>query len=235
MNESRLLKTTPDSEYNKLMLSEHALYYKNASIDFHSNYQTFDRNMEWKEPTTPRKVFDEIIERIPIDQNSTFLDCGCGLGHAVYLASLRFNMVYGVEYIAEIAKIAKQNLKKLLPNSNSYKIFSCDMFELDRKIIAKTNIFYISSPFLDESKFDKLIKIITDSLQNREREIWIIYFYPYCDYIMEKYNAIFSLADTLQTIGKVNYYHHRASNQPSHSQDNSAQAGLSSCFSPKGV
>jgi hypothetical protein len=157
------------------------------------------------------------MKRIPIDQSWTFLDCGCGLGHAVYLASFRFSMIYGVEYIAEIAEIAEQNLKKLLPNSNSYKIFSCDLFELDEKRIDKTNVFYISSPFLDENKFGQLIKIIIASLQKRERTIWIIYFYPYCGNIMEKYSDIFSLVGTLETIGKVNYYHHEGQEADLHS------------------
>jgi hypothetical protein len=82
------------------------------------------------------------------------------------------------------------------------------MFELERKIIDETNIFYISSPFTDEFEFNKLIKIITYSLQNREREIWILYFYPYCEHVMKKYCGILPLVDTLETIGKVNYYHH---------------------------
>lgn len=59
-----------------------------------------------------------------------------------------------------------------------------------------------------DSEFNKLIRIIIGSLQNREREIWLIYFYPYCERVMKKYSGIFPLVDTLETIGKVNYYHH---------------------------
>ena len=208
MNESRLIKVTPDSEYNKLMLSEHELYYKNSDVNFYSNYKAVDINLEWKEPTTPRKTFEEIIARIPINKSWVFLDCGCGLGHVIYLASSYFGKVYGVECIPEIAEIARQNLIKLLPNNNSYKIFSCDMFELEKTVIDETNVFYISSPFTDEHEFNNLIKIIIGSLQNREREIWILYFYPYCERVMKKYSGIFPLVDTLETIGKVNYYHH---------------------------
>ena len=208
MNESRLIEVAPDSKYNRLMLSEHELYYKKSGVNFYSNYKAVDINLEWKEPTTPRKVFDEIIARIPLNRSWTFLDCGCGLGHAVYLASFYFKKVYGVEYIHEIAEIAGQNLIKLLPNNNSYKIFSCDMFELEKTVIDETNVFYISSPFTDEHEFNNLIKIIIGSLQNREREIWILYFYPYCEHVMEEYSGIFPLVDTLETIGKVNYYHH---------------------------
>ena len=208
MTKSRLIEVIPDSEYNKLMLSEHELYYKNSGVNFYSNYRAVDINLEWKEPTTPRKTFEEIIARIPVNKSWVFLDCGCGLGHVIYLASSYFGKAYGVECIPEIAEIARQNLIKLLPNNNSYKIFSCDMFDLEKTVIDETTIFYISSPFTDEHEFNKLIKIMIGSLQNREREIWLIYFYPYCERVMKKYSGIFPLVDTLETIGKVNYYHH---------------------------
>jgi len=213
MNKSRLLEVNPDSNYNKLILSEHELYYKNDNVDFYSNYLAFNRKWEWKEPTTPRNVFEEIISRIPINKDWTFLDCGCGLGHVMYLASFYFKIIYGVEYIAEIAEIAKQNLNKLLPNNNSYKIFICDMFKLDKDIFNKTNVFYISSPFIDEKLLDKLVKRILNSLKNNDREIWIIYFYPYCERIIEKYKNIIPLVDTFETIGKVNYYRHFIENK----------------------
>jgi SAM-dependent methyltransferase len=208
MKNSKLINIAPDTEYNELMLYEKDFYYKNTDVNFYSNYKAYDDNWEWKEPTTPRKVFDEIIGIIPADKNRVFLDCGCGLGHVMYLATFHFNKVYGVEYISEVADIAEKNLSKLLPDKNKFKIFSCDMFELDKEIFNESSVFYISSPFLEEDTFKKLINIIADSLKKKEREIWIIYFYPYCENVMKEYHCIFPLVNVLETIGKVNYYHH---------------------------
>jgi SAM-dependent methyltransferase len=211
MTDSRMLEIAPDTEYNKLLLSEHELYYQTFSVDFHSNYRCADVNFEWKEPTTTRKAFNAIIEKIPRNRGYVFLDCGCGLGHAMYLASFYFDIVYGVELIDEIADIAKQNLMTLLPDNRVYRVFSCDIFDLDAKIIDKTNVFYISSPFMDEILFDRLVKIIAGSLQEVEREIWLVYYYPYCENIMEKYHDVFRLVETMETaetMGKVNFYRH---------------------------
>jgi predicted RNA methylase len=212
MNNSRILEIAPDTEYNKLLLSEHEHYYQNIDVDFHSNYRCVDIDLEWKEPTTTRKAFNRIIERIPQNSDWVFLDCGCGLGHVMYLASFYFNIVYGVELIDEIANIAKQNLMKLLPDNKVCRVFSCDMFDLDTNIINETNVFYISSPFMDEKQFYMLVEMIFGSLQKIEREIWVIYYYPYCANIMEKYRETFPIVDTIETIetiGKVNFYRHR--------------------------
>ena len=213
MTASRMLEVHPDSEYNKLMLSEHDLYYKNSGVDFHINYQAVDRKLEWKEPTTPRGIFEEIIKYIPVNKDWVFLDCGCGLGHVVYLASFYFNIVYGVECIEEVAEIAKKNIKILLPNRKYCTVLFSDIFKLDKKIINKTNVFYISSPFIDENIFEKFVKIILHSLKNKKREIWLIYFYPYCDHIMKKYSNTLPLVYTLKTLGDVNYYHYELMNK----------------------
>jgi SAM-dependent methyltransferase len=204
-----MLKMLPESEHDKLLHSEHELYYKDYGVDFCSTYQCFDSEFEWKEPTTSRKVFDEIIEKIPINKSWVFLDIGCGLGHVMYMASSHFDTVYGVEIIDEVAEIAKQNLAKLLPENKSCNVLSGDMFELDKKIINLANVFYISSPFMEEDLFDKLVKMILNSLSDAEREIWIIYYYPYCEHIMDKYRDIFPMVDSLESIGKINFYHHR--------------------------
>jgi len=212
MNNTRMLEIAPDTKYNKLLLSEHEHYYRNSDVDFHSNYRCFDMEFEWKEPTTTRRAFNEIIGRIPQNYNWVFLDCGCGLGHVMYLASFYFNTVYGVEFIDEVADIAKKNLTKMLPDDKTYRVFSCDMFDLDTKIIRETNVFYISNPFMDEKLFGNLVEIIFNSLKEIEREIWIIYYYPYCENMMKKYSETFPMVETIETIetvGKVNFYHHQ--------------------------
>jgi len=208
MGKSRLIKTIPDTEYNKLMFSEAKEYYNNPDLDFTSTYRALDESLEWREPTTPRKVFFDIFNKIKIKKEWAFLDCGSGLGHTVYLATFLFDKVYGVEYLKEIYDISQKNLKILLPDNQNYKIFCTDIFGLSIDFLSEINVFYISSPFIEESMFEKLSKNIVSSIKAREREVWIIYFYPHCEKVLKKYHDIIPLQFTLQSIGKVNYYRH---------------------------
>jgi hypothetical protein len=209
MQLSRLIKIKPDSEYNQLMLTEKEEYYKDFDVDFSSTYTTIDGKLEWREPTTPRTVFLEIFNKITIDKDWIFFDCGCGLGHAMYLASFFFDKIYGVEYIRKIARICKKNLNAIMPKGKTYKIYHCNIFDVDKFILDEVNVFYISSPFNDVETFDKLIGIIKESIFSKDREVWVIYFYPHCEDIMKKYLDIFQLDLTFKSIGKVNYYHHK--------------------------
>lgn len=208
MEESRLLNIEPDSDYNRLMLSEKEEYYNNNNVNFSSSYFAFDKQFEWREPTTPRKIFFDILNQIPLKSENVFLDCGSGLGHVVYLASFFFKKIYGVEYIEEIARLSEKNLQNIMPNGIDYTIFCCDMQNLDMSILNEAHIFYISSPYNDSELFEKFILKIKESIYQRQRESWIIYFYPYYENIMDKYKDVFPLEKTFQTIGKVNYYHH---------------------------
>ncbi|MDR0525474.1 MAG: hypothetical protein LBG90_06350 [Spirochaetaceae bacterium] len=208
MEETRLINIAPDSYYNKLIIYEQEEYYKDKNINFTSTYFALDRNLEWCEPTTPRKVFFDIINQIPLKKDFVFLDCGSGLGHVVFLAGFFFKKIYGVEYIEEIAKISEKNLKILMPHTVDYTIFYRDMQTLDMSILNEVNIFYISSPYNDKNLFDKFMVRIKDSILLRKREVWVIYFYPYYEEVMEKYRDILPLEKTFQTLGKVNYYHH---------------------------
>jgi hypothetical protein len=207
MRESKLIHIKPDSEYNKLMLAEHEEYYKSLGIDFTSTYRELDNVQEWSEPTTPRKVFFEIFDKITIDPKWVYFDCGSGLGHTMYLASFLFTRIYGVEYNPEIANICEKNLKLLMPKE--YKLFKCNVFDVSAFIFDEINVLYLSSPFNDVTTFERLLNLIAISIKNKDREFWLVYFYPYCENIMAKYSKILPLEFSFQSIGKVNYYHHK--------------------------
>jgi hypothetical protein len=208
MEKSRLIKIAPDTEYNKLMLAEQEIFYKKNDVNFSSTYLALDKTLEWVEPTTPRKVFFEIFNKLSLNSKCVFLDCGSGLGHAVYLASFFFKEVYGVEYIDEIAKLSEKNLKQIMPKSVVYKIFCHDLLTLDVDLLNKINVFYLSSPFYEKECFEIFIEKIINSIFIQRREIWIIYYYPHHEDIMIKYTDIFPLDISFQSIGKVNSYHH---------------------------
>ncbi|MHC6203893.1 class I SAM-dependent methyltransferase [Breznakiellaceae bacterium SP9] len=209
MSASRLIKIKPDSEYNKIMLDENEKYYSAKGVDFTSTYKGVNESLEWREPTTPRMVFFEIFEKIAIDSDWVFFDCGSGLGHAMYLASYFFKKIYGIEFLKEIMEISEHNLKVLMPLTVNYKIFYGDMLKLDIRLLNEINVFYISSPFDEKAMFAEFIKMIKNSLLEKDREVWLIYFYPYFEDVMRYFIDLLPLEISYQSIGKVNYYHHK--------------------------
>jgi hypothetical protein len=208
MKISRLLPITPDTEYEVQMLKDHVEYYQKFGADFTFTYRAENRKLIWKEPTTPRNVFFDIFDKLSCNSEWVFLDCGCGLGHAMYLASFFFNVIYGIEIITEIAQICEKNLQLTMPFDKKYEVLNCDLLKPNFSVLNKTNVFYVSSPFIGE-KFDNFMQIIKESIITNEREVWIVYFYAYCEDIMKKYSDILPLEMSFLSIGKVNYYHHQ--------------------------
>ena len=178
-----------------------------STIDFTSTYFSVDGNNEWVDPTTTRFMFERIMNNLDVKREWVFLDCGSGLGHVLYLAHSYFDTVIGVEIIPDVYEKSKKNLNSLFSN-NSIEIFNCDMFDLPDNIWNETNIFYISSPFQTSQDIDKLIIRIINSIKAREREIYVIYYYPYCSDVLKKYASFLSLEKIIHGIGDAFVYHH---------------------------
>ena len=176
-------------------------------IDFTSTYFSYEGNNEWVDPTTTNLMFKRIMECLEIKPGWAFLDCGSGLGHVLYLAYSYFTVVKGVEIISSVYKKSKENLEKLLP-SNSIEIFNCNMFNLPDNIWDEINVFYISSPFQECQNIEKLIIKIIDSIKSRDREIYVIYYYPYCSEVLLKYSTLLVPVKSIHGIGDALIYHH---------------------------
>ena len=182
---------------------EYESYYKDKDVNFVKSYYAEDGINEWKDPTTSRKVFFEILKNIKYSGNEVFMDCGCGLGHIVYLASKVFSKVIGVELLQDVFVECQSNLKKLQSNNNVV-LKNCDMFDVENDIIDSVNIFYFSSPFDNVQKFNQWIEKITFSYYRRKRKILFIYYYPRFE--GEMIDSIFSIKKIIRSIGKVNIY-----------------------------
>ena len=81
-----------------------------------------------------------------------------------------------------------------------------DIFKQTHDFFDKGNIFYISSPFSCEDDFRLLIDSISQSIDRKNREIYIIYYYPYFKKVLRDYSNYFKFVKELKLIGNVVIY-----------------------------
>lgn len=125
----------------------------------------------------------EIFDSLRVDSHMRLLDIGCGKGAFLREASKReFSEVAGIEYVSELAEIAKRNFR-ILNLSDRIKVYNGDatMF----KHYDKYNVIYLFNPFCDEI-MDKVMRRIT---KQQKDDIIIILHHPTCENIIVKYGG----------------------------------------------
>ena len=177
------------------------------NVDFTSVYMSHDGYNEWVDPTTTWLMFSRIVKCIDIKPNWGFLDCGSGLGYVLYLASGFFSKVTGVEILCDVYRKSISNLDILLPDNN-IDVYNCDMFDLPYSVWDEANVFYVSSPFQEYDLIEKLANQVIESLNRVEREIYIVYYYPYCADVFDRYAEILELEYEVYGLGVAKIYHH---------------------------
>lgn len=203
-----LIESEGTSINDKRLHEEYQQYYVGLEVDFQSTYKTPDGKLEWKDPTTTVAIFNEIVNHLDITGSEKFMDCGCGLGHVLYLASKVFKEVLGVEIVEEVVAQCVKNLSILLPN-NTIRVFNVDMFKMGRIVIDSVDVFYVSNPFDKKEDFSRWRNIVEDSISSYDRNVYFIYYYPFFEADMAKSN-LFYLDNVLSSNnGNVNIYRHR--------------------------
>ena len=185
--------------------------YRGIDVNFSKSYFSFDGNNIWVDPTTTKKVFDEIQKNISYSHEDVFIDCGSGLGHVLYLSSFHFDKVIGIEIVNDVAKECEKNLISLMGSENYSKkieLLIGDMLSQSEDVFDKGTIFYISSPFDNENDFRNLIEKIYQSIKRFDRKVYVIYYYPYFKSILSNYEDCFKFVKELNLIGDVVIYEH---------------------------
>lgn len=124
--------------------------------------------------TSPRSL-NWLLDQVPLAEQSTFVDIGCGKGRAILLASERFPTAVGVEFARELAEIAKRNaqLFRQLPRSTGdIKVICTDATEF--VFPRGPLIVYFYNPF-SEPVFRKVLHNLAASLRDEPRPCTIIY------------------------------------------------------------
>ena len=127
---------------------------------------------------TPWRVLDWVHDALPADKsNWTFIDLGAGKGRAVLSAASRpYASVIGVEFAAELATIAHDNLKAIAPfETGSAEIVHADATEF--ALPHTPAIVFMFNPF-GSSVMTQVAAAIARSYQAAPRPIIIAYLNP---------------------------------------------------------
>jgi SAM-dependent methyltransferase len=129
---------------------------------------------------TPAAVLQLILGGLPIQYaDFVFVDLGCGMGRAVFLASeFPFRKIIGVEFSAEFHRIAEQNRASF--RSRSQKCTSIEFVCADAaeySLPAENTVIYLFNPF-ENPVVRRVVDNIGRSLEKHPREILIVYYNP---------------------------------------------------------
>lgn len=134
-----------------------------------------------------RKVYNKFIKISGWKYGHNVLDYGCGKGYMLYLLDKQksFDYVAGLEILPELCVIAKHNIDKL---NIAADIINADAREY--KEIDSFDLFFMFNPF-PEKAMSEVAKRIKESLDRKNRKIYIIYINSICEKTL--LNAIPSL------------------------------------------
>ncbi len=127
---------------------------------------------------TPWRVLDWVHDALPEDKSDwTFIDLGAGKGRAVLSAASRpYHAVVGVEFAAELAEIAHDNLKSIAPfDASSAEIVHGDATEF--AFPDSPTIVFMFNPF-GASVMNHVATAIAKSYAAAPRPIIIAYLNP---------------------------------------------------------
>ncbi len=122
----------------------------------------------------------EIFKALDVDKQKSILDIGCGKGAFLKEATeYDFSRIAGLEYVEELADIAKKNFKRLKLDKR-IEIYCGDAAEFN--LYGEFNVFYFFNPF-DRSIMDNVIKKI---IEKKKDKIWVVLHNPVCaDVVIE--------------------------------------------------
>ena len=119
---------------------------------------------------------------VPVDPGeSAFLDIGCGKGMCLKCAAeVGYKKVAGLDLDRHLLDIAHQNLAKLKIKADYYYASAENFLNY-----TDYDVFYFYNPF-GEKVFQQVIEKILISKGRRNRDIWIIYYYPVYGHLFRK-------------------------------------------------
>jgi hypothetical protein len=123
---------------------------------------------------------------LPIRNDATFLDLGCGKGRALVVASeFPFRVVIGVEISPELAKVAEENARVIARNfPERTPITVVNGNALDYALPEGNLIIFLYNPF-GEDLITRLLTNIETALLKRDSSIWVVYTNPVWGHIFD--------------------------------------------------
>ena len=173
------------------------------ATDTHRNSKTSTSDY-WVYHMTDEKVLKKMLNDVGTDlKKRSFVDIGCGKGMCLKVAcDLGCKRVAGIELDPRLAEICRKNIRKLeLPA----KVFEENAIDFTH--YASFDLFYFYNPF-NGNIFEKVIAAIKKSVEERPREIWVVYLCPHFHdlFIEEGFSVIGEEYDEVRDLKAYVYY-----------------------------
>jgi SAM-dependent methyltransferase len=132
------------------------------------------------EALDPRFDFGAALSALDIAFDEfVFVDVGAGMGRGLFIASqLPFKRIVGVEYSAELVRIAHENIRaaeSIRPGSIPLEVVHADALEYE--LPNDSLLPYLFNPF-DKSVMTKYVKHVQASYEAAPRRIVVVYLNP---------------------------------------------------------
>jgi hypothetical protein len=138
--------------------------------------------------------FRELMSKLNVPPNGTFVDFGSGKGRALLLASnYGFRRVIGVEFSAQLCEIARSNVAAYRRRKrDGAPIVLLEEDATEYKFYDDETVIYLYNPF-DSVVLSAVLEGLVASIRRQPRQVWIVYNNPRWPEVVEK--AGFAVAE----------------------------------------
>ena len=150
------------------------------------------------DPESPSR-FRRIMRSMPVRLDQfTFVDLGCGKARAILLASMYpFRKIIGVEYSAQLAAIAEQNLTTYRPQ-NEQKCSDLSVLCMDAaqyKLPAGPLVVYMYNPFKAEV-MGRVLNEMKRAFEADVPELYVAYSVPTLNHLLKQSDFLVPVEET---------------------------------------
>ena len=128
---------------------------------------------------TRARPFQALLRRLPLPENSTFVDVGAGKGKVLLLAAQHpFKRVVGIEFSKPLCDQARRNIE--IFRQRVRKLAPIEVIEADvtqHTFQGDENVFFLYNPF-DAVILGRFIENVRRSVEAHPRQVWLIYSTP---------------------------------------------------------
>lgn len=129
----------------------------------------------------------KLFQKLKIPPGKVLLDLGCGKGRVLLVASeFGFKETRGIEFSSPLCDIAEKNIityKAKTQTKTKFVVIHADI--ADHQFSDDEEVFFLFNP-ADDYVLEKVVENIRESLQRRDRRIWIIYRYAIHKKVFQK-------------------------------------------------
>jgi SAM-dependent methyltransferase len=133
-------------------------------------------------------AFKKIIQTLPHHAHDVFVDYGCGKARTLLLASIHgFTKVRGIEFSPDLCQSAEENIRIFREHKSTNTDFEVLCTDAARYVMRHDETFlYFFHPF-DDTIMSEVMKNISASAKIRPRPIFLIYYLPRHNNIIDSF------------------------------------------------